>query len=88
MSFWKTVVTWFTSTFDYNKDGVVDKEDVEMKVEAVKKETKRRVRRVKEELDDVKSAAKDVVDQAKDVAGAVKGKPRRGRKPRATTKKK
>ena len=38
---------------------------------------------LKEELGDVVDAAKDVVDQTKDVAAAVKGKPRRGRKPKA-----
>ena len=67
---------------DEDKDGIPDK------VEDTAKEVKRRAKRVKEELKDVADAAKDVVDQAGDVAGAVKGKPRKGRKPRAkkTTK--
>lgn len=62
---------------DADKDGIPDK------VEDTAKEVKRRAKRVKEELKDVADAAKDVVDQAGDVAGAVKGKPRKGRKPRA-----
>lgn len=72
---------------DADKDGIPD--EVEEKVEKAKtavknttKEVKRRARRVKEELKDVADAAKDVVDQAGDVAGAIKGKPRAGRKPR------
>jgi len=44
MTLYAQFMEWFKKNFDYNKDGVVDKEDVEMKVEAVKKETKRRVR--------------------------------------------
>jgi len=73
---------------DGDNDGIPDV--VEDKVadakSAVKKttsEVKRRAKRVKEELNDVKDAAIDVVDQVGDVAGAVKGKPRKGRKPRA-----
>ena len=62
---------------DNDKDGIPDK------VEDTVKEVKRRANRVKEELKDVKDAAIDVVDQVGDVAGAVKGKPRKGRKPRA-----
>ena len=66
-----------------DKDGIPDE------VEDTVKEVKRRAKRVKEELKDVKDAAKDVADQVGDIAGAVKGKPRKGRKPRAkkTTKK-
>jgi len=71
---------------DDDKDGIPDvvEDKVEDAKEAVKKtakEVKRRARRVKEELKDVADAAKDVVDQAGDVAGAVKGNPRKGRKP-------
>ena len=73
---------------DADKDGIPD--EVEEKVadakKAVKKttkEVKRRARRVKEELKDVADAAKDVADQAGDIADAVKGKPRKGRKPRS-----
>jgi len=62
---------------DKDKDGIPDE------VEDTAKEVKRRAKRVKEELKDVVEAAKDVADQAGDIAGAVKGKPRKGRKPRA-----
>ena len=67
---------------DEDKDGIPDK------VEDTAKEVKRRAKRVKEELKDVADAAKDVVEQAGDIKDAVKGKPRKGRKPRAkkTTK--
>ena len=73
---------YFGLTKDEDKDGIPDE------VEDTVKEVKRRAKRVKEELKDVADAAKDVVDQAGDVAKAVKGKPRKGRKPRAkkTTK--
>jgi len=62
---------------DKDKDGIPDK------VEDTAAEVKKRAKRVKEELKDVGAAIKDVADQAGDVAGAVKGKPRKGRKPRA-----
>ena len=62
---------------DDDKDGIPDE------VEDTVKEVKRRAKRVKEELKDVVEAAKDVVDQAGDIGSAVKGKPRKGRKPRA-----
>lgn len=72
---------------DADKDGIPD--EVEEKVAqaktAVKKTTtqvKQRAQRVKEELKDVADAAKDVVNQAGDVVEAVKGGPRKGRKPR------
>ena len=58
---------------DKDKDGIPDE------VEDTVKEVKRRAKRVK----DVVEAAKDVVDQAGDIGSAVKGKPRKGRKPRA-----
>ena len=62
---------------DKDKDGIPDE------VEDTVKEVKRRAKRVKEELKDVGDAIKDVVDQAGDIGSAVKGKPRKGRKPRA-----
>ena len=62
---------------DADKDGIPDE------VEDTVKEVKRRAKRVKEELSDVKDAIKDVADQAGDIADAAKGKPRKGRKPRA-----
>lgn len=73
---------------DADKDGIPDEveETVEDVTEAVKKttkEVKRRAKRVKEELGDVADAVKDVAEQAGDVAQAVKGKPRKGRKPKA-----
>lgn len=43
-------------------------------------QTKKRVKRVKEEVADVVEAAKEVVDQAEDVVAAAKGKARKGRK--------
>ena len=39
--------------------------------------------RVKEEIGDVVDELKEAVDQAKDIKDAAKGKPRRGRKPKA-----
>ena len=62
---------------DDDKDGIPDK------IEDTAKEVKRRAKRVKEELGDIADAAKDVIDQAGDIGEAVKGKPRKGRKPKA-----
>ena len=68
---------------DQDKDGIPDKvEDAVDDVKATAKEVKRRAKRVKEEVQDVVEELKEAVDQAKDVKQAVKGKPRRGRKPR------
>ena len=71
---------------DEDKDGIPDVvedkvEDAKEAVERTTAEVKRRVKRVKEELKDVADAAKDVVNQTGDVADAVKGGPRKGRKP-------
>ena len=69
-----------------DRDGDLIPDEVEDTVEEVKavvKETKRRAKAVKKELKDVASAAKEVINQAGDVAAAAKGKPRRGRKPKA-----
>ena len=68
---------FFGLTKDEDKDGIPDV------VEDTAKEVKRRAKRVKEELKDVGDAIKDVADQAGDLGAAVKGKPRKGRKPRA-----
>lgn len=68
---------YFGLTKDEDNDGIPDT------VEDTAKEVKRRAKRVKEELGDIADAAKDVVDQAGDIGAAVKGKPRKGRKPRA-----
>ena len=62
---------------DDDKDGIPDK------IEDTAREVKRRAKRVKEELGDIADAAKDVIDQAGDIGQAVKGKPRKGRKPKA-----
>ena len=80
-------VIWVSTKYfglfsDQDKDGIPDE------VEDTVKEVKRRAKRVKEELKDVKDAAKDVADQVGDIAGAVKGKPRKGRKPKSKTTKK
>jgi len=80
--------------FDLNNDGRITAEDAavaqavaEAKIKdanriinEAKAETKRRAKRVKEELVDIKEAAAEVVDQAADVVDAVKGKNRPGRK--------
>jgi hypothetical protein len=58
-------------------------EDGAKKVKDTAKEVKRRAKRVKEEVGDVVEELKDAIDQAKDVTDAAKGKPRRGRKPKA-----
>jgi beta-lactam-binding protein with PASTA domain len=83
---------FFGLTKDEDGDGIPDV--VEDKVadakKAVKKttnEVKRRAKRVKEELSDVGEAIGNVADQVGDVAGAVKGKTRKGRKPRANKNK-
>ena len=69
---------------DFIPDSVEEKvEDIKEDIKEVKSEVKRRVKRVKEELSDVKDAGKNLAKQTKDVADAVKGKPRRGRRPSA-----
>ena len=73
-----------------DRDGDLIPDEVEDAIEDVKevaKEVKRRAKRVKEEVKDVVGAVKEVVDQAGDVADAAKGKTRRGRKPRKSSKK-
>ena len=56
--------------------------DLDEKAEAALKEAKSRIAEMKKELKDVKNAAKDLASQSKDVIDAVKGKKRKGRKPR------
>lgn len=73
---------------DFIPDVVEDKVDeAKQAVEKTAKEVKRRARRVKEEVKDVADAAKDVVEQAGDIVEAVKGSPRKGRKPARKTNK-
>ena len=68
---------------DEDKDGIPDKvEDVVDDAKKAVKTVKQRAKRVKEEVGDVVDELKEAIDQAKDIPGAVKGKPRRGRKPR------
>tara|TARA_B110000046_G_scaffold64963_1_gene72427 strand:+ start:457 stop:759 length:303 start_codon:yes stop_codon:yes gene_type:complete len=68
---------------DRDKDLIPDEvEDVIEDVKETVEETKRRVEEVKEELKDVVVATKEVIEQSKDVIDAVKGKKRRGRKPK------
>jgi len=62
-----------------DRDGDYIPDEIEDTIEDVKaaaKEAKRRAKLVKEEM-------KDVVEEAKDVVDAIKGKKRRGRKPKA-----
>ena len=69
-----------------DRDGDLIPDVVEDTIEEVKEkavEVKRRARAVKKELKDVVVAAKEVANQAGDVVDAVKGKSRKGRKPKA-----
>jgi len=61
-------------------DWVFSKTTVDEKVIAAAKETKKRVKAVKEEMKDVVGAVKEVSNQVGDIADAVKGKSRKGRK--------
>lgn len=69
-----------------DEDGDLIPDVVEDKVEEVKAETKRRVKRVKEELKDVKKSAKDLKEQIVDVAEAAGGSKRKGRNSTKPTK--
>jgi len=69
-----------------DEDGDLIPDVVEDKVEEVKAETKRRVKRVKQELKDVKKSAKDLKEQIVDVAEAAGGSNRKGRKSTKPTK--
>ena len=59
-----------------DKDGNNIPDAVDNKV----KETKARVKRVKEEVADVVDAVKEVAKQSKDIVDAAKGEKRKGRK--------
>ena len=69
----KMLWTWF-----WGKTAI-DEQAVEA-LTKVKKETKRRVRRVKEESKDIKKAVKQVKKQAEGVVDAAKGSKTKGRK--------
>lgn len=93
MTLWEKIKSFF-GVLDLNRDGRITAEDAEVaiaatekKVEAVKAETKRRVKRVKEEVADIKLAAKEVANQAGDVVKAAKGEKRTGRKTGGKNKK-
>ena len=69
-----------------DRDGDYIPDVVEDTIEDVKEkaaEVKRRAKSVKKELKDVADAAKEVINQAGDVVDAVKGKKRKGRKPKS-----
>ena len=69
-----------------DRDGDFIPDEIEDAVEDAKevaKEVKRRAKNVKQELKDVANATKELANQVGDVAAAAKGKPRRGRKPKA-----
>jgi gas vesicle protein len=55
-------------------------EKVTVKTKAVKKETVKRVKAVKKEIEDVVDTIKEVGNQLEDIPKAVKGKKRPGRK--------
>ena len=71
--------------FGFYKKGKINDRDGDFipdEVEDGIKEVKRRAKNVKKELKDVKNAAKNLASQSKDVIDAVKGKKRKGRKPK------
>ena len=71
--------------FGFYKKGKINDRDgdyIPDEIEDGVKEVKRRAKRVKSELKDVKAAAKNLASQSKDVVDAVKGKKRKGRKPK------
>ena len=61
-------------------DWILGLTTVDEKIIEVVEETKKRAKRVKEEACDVVKAVKEVGKQIGDIPGAVKGKPRKGRK--------
>lgn len=81
-------VVWLLKNYvirDNDGDGDVDLKDIGKGIKTGAAETKRRAKNLKAEVKDVIEEAKDVAEQAKDVAGAIKGKPRRGRKPKSNS---
>tara|TARA_R100000734_G_C3282935_1_gene76175 strand:+ start:521 stop:844 length:324 start_codon:yes stop_codon:yes gene_type:complete len=69
--FFKDTWTWIWS-----------KTEIDEKVVAGAKEVKKRAKAVKEEIKDVGKAIKEVGNQVGDVGDAIKGKSRKGRKPK------
>ena len=83
---WAKIKKWL-GILDFNKDGKVTAEDLELAKALAEKTAKeasekinKRVKRVKEEAAEVVEAIEEVVDQAEDVIKAAKGKARAGRK--------
>ena len=75
--------------FGFYKKGKINDRDgdyIPDEIEDGVKEVKRRAKNVKKELKDVGSAAKNLASQSKDVVDAVRGKKRKGRKPRKKSK--
>ena len=71
--------------FGFYKQGKINDRDGDFipdEIEDSVEEVKRRAKNVKKELKDVKNAAKNLASQSKDVIDAVKGKKRKGRKPK------
>ena len=77
----KTKTVMETSILEDAK--LIRAKDIEKDLKAGVKETKRRAKNVKAEIKDVVDAAADTLDQVGDVVDAVKGKTRKGRKPKA-----
>ena len=91
---WEKIKNWFAKTLDFDKDGRVTAEDIELAkalaeqevkkaneaINSAVEETKKRVKRVKEEAADTVEIVKETIDQAEDVIAALKGKARKGRK--------
>ena len=67
--------------WNWLKDQTTFDEKIEEKVDIITTEVKRRVKRVKEEINDVKKSASKVINQIDDVAKAVGGSKRKGKKP-------
>ena len=68
------ILTKLGHIIDNDNDGIPD--TVEEKI----KDTKYRVKRIKEEVGDVVEASKEVINQIKDIKEATNGEARKGRK--------